>query len=383
MRQRWFSGALNGTGRSSWYEPGTPAGHGTPGWRCTLSAMMGAIVLLAGCAQGEYRMPYADGTVVDIVNDHVTHSSPKAYMYDMTAQGAARAAIVAAAPGWIRFIDDSHEEPTSENNYVWIEHPYPFCPVDADRAHWPGQPSNYASTCTPCDRDFCNEWTTYAHMTRDSVRVDAGLSEGDWVEAGDFLGYEDEVGVASSEHLHWHVAVIPPDTVPTYNGYYQDYVDTGHQPEVIPIVCHQSGRSVLWRFGIYTAAACPAAAPGPATSVLLLQTESRSALAALLQRIAGITDEAIWIALEDPGLMLRTRELFARMESDFRDLIHLGRARVSASELKTVLELIVAYEQRGSGEIRSVLEPIREQLSSASGRQSLGITLEDRFQGLD
>jgi murein DD-endopeptidase MepM/ murein hydrolase activator NlpD len=383
MRQRWLGGDVDGTDRIIGDEAGPSAGRSTAGWRYTLPVLMGAIVLLAGCAQGEYRMPYGDGTVVDIVNDHVTHSSPKAYMYDIRAQGAAGAAIVAAAPGWIRFIDDSHEEPTSENNYVWIEHPYPFCPVDAGRAHWPGKPSNYASTCIPCDRDFCNEWTTYAHMTRDSVRVDAGLSEGDWVEAGAFLGYEDDVGAASNEHLHWHVAVIPPDTVPTYNGYYQAYVDAGHQPEVIPIVCHQSGRSVLWRFGIYTAAACPAPAPWPAKSFFLAQPEARSPLAAALQRLASITDEGIWIALDDPRLMLRTRRLLARLDPDVRDLIHLGRARVSAAELEMVMELLVAYEQRGSGELRRALQPIREQLSSATGRQSLGITVEDRSEGLD
>ena len=105
----------------------------------TLYMMMGAALLLAGCAQGEYRMPYQDGTVVDVVTDHVTHSTPHAYMYDLQAQNAASHEIVAAAPGWIRFIDDSHEEPTDDNNYVWIEHPYPFCPVDASRASWPGQ----------------------------------------------------------------------------------------------------------------------------------------------------------------------------------------------------------------------------------------------------
>ena len=48
-----------------------------------------------------------------------------------------------------------------------------------------------------------------------------------------------------------------------------------------------------------------------------------------------------------------------------------------------VMELLVAYEQRGSGELRRALQPIREQLSSAGGRQSLGITVEDRSEGLD
>lgn len=351
-------------------------------WLCVV---MGTTLLLAGCAQGQYRMPYGNGTTVEVVNDHVTHSSPKAYMYDIKAQNASPAAIVSAAPGWIRFIDDSHDEPTNDNNYVWIEHPYPFCPVDAGRADWPGKPVGYDSTCIPCDRDFCNEWTTYAHMTKNSVRGDAGLSEGEWVEAGAFLGYEDNVGWATiGDHLHWHVAVIPPDTEPTYNGYYQDYVDdTGKQPEVIPIVCHEGGRSVLWRTGTYTAAGCPAGAPLPAKSFLVAQPEPQSPLAAALQRIASIGDEGVWIALRDPRLMLRTRQVIARMEPDFQDLIRVERARVSMVELKMVLELLVEYEGRGSAEMRRVLEPVRKQLESPSGRQNLGIIVEDRFEGID
>ncbi len=347
--------------------------------------IMGTALLLAGCAQGEYRMPYQDGTVVDVYNDHISHPSPQAYMYDLKAQNAASPAIVAAAPGWIRFIDDSHEEPTDDNNYVWIEHPYPFCPVDASRDDWPGKPANYDSTCIPCNRQFCNEWTTYAHMTRNSVRGAAGLSEGQWVEAGDFLGYEDQVGYATiGDHLHWHVAVIPPDTQPTYNGYYQAYVDdTGSQPEVIPIVCHSGGQSVIWRFGIYTAAGCPAAAPAAARSKMLAQPPPASPLASALRSIASISDEGVWIALNDPRLLLDTRHVMARMEPDFQDLLRIGRARISPAELDAVLGLFREYERRGSAEVARVLEPIRKQLESPAGRQGFGVELDGRFRGLD
>lgn len=349
-----------------------------------LRVLMGTSLLLAGCAQGEYRMPYANGIVVDVVNDHVSHSTPEAYMYDLQAQNAATPAIVAAAPGWIRFIEDSHDEPTNENNFVWIEHPYPFCPVDASRANWPGKPANYNSTCIPCNKEFCNEWTTYAHMTRNSVRGVAGLSEGDWVEAGDFLGYEGQVGEASIKHLHWHVAVIPPDTQPTYNGYYLDYVnDTGIQPEVIPIVCHAGGQSVLWRFGIYTAAGCPAAARSPARTLVLAQPEPRSPLAHAIQDIASISDEAVWIALNDPRLLYETRQVMARMEPEFNDLLRVGRARISKAELDKVLDLLGEYERHGNSQVARVLEPIRKQLQSPSGRQSLGIVVDGGSEGLD
>jgi len=71
------------------------------------------------------------------------------------------------------------------------------------------------------------------------------------------------------------------------------------------------------------------------------------------------------------------------VEGDFQDLIRLGHAQVSGAELQTVLQLLVEYESRGSTEIRGVLAPIRKQLQSATGRQSLGVVLEDRFVGLD
>jgi hypothetical protein len=187
-------------------------------------------------------------------------------MYDLEARNASPGVVVAAAPGWIRFIEDGNQEPTNDNNFVWIEHPYPFCPVRADRSDWPGKPANYDATCIPCDREFCNEWTTYAHFAKGSVRGDAMRSEGDWVEAGDFLGFEDEVGVAYGVHLHWHVSVMPPTAFPICNGHYLPCdaifdAELSELPEVIPLVCHQDGPSVLWRTGTYTAAACAAQAP--------------------------------------------------------------------------------------------------------------------------
>ena len=283
----------------------------------SLHVLMGTMLLLAGCAQGEYRMPYENGTVVEVVNDHVTHSSPKAYMYDIKAQNPTPAAIVAAAPGWVRFIDDSHEEPTNDNNYVWIEHPYPFCPVDASRANWPGKPANYDATCIPCDRDFCNEWTTYAHMTKNSVRVDAGLSEGDWVEAGDFLGYEDEVGWA----MHWRASPLARGGHPTGHG--------ANLQRLLPGL-RQRHRAATGghpdRVSRRVGGACsgePARTRLPAAPPQRRGRRDRSCwdnqspgrpLAAVLQRIASISDEGIWIALEIRGLMLKTRQLMARME---------------------------------------------------------------------
>ena len=192
------------------------------------------------------------------------------------------------------------------------------------------------------------------------------------------------MGEASGDHLHWHVAVIPPDTQPTYNGYYLEYVeDTGIQPEVIPIVCHAGGQSVLWRFGIYTAAGCPAAAKSPARTVFRTQPEPRTPLESALRKIASISDEGVWIALNNPRLLYETHVVMARMEPDFHDLMSLGRARISVAELNLVVGLFREYERLGGAEVTRVLAPIRRQLESPSGRQALGIVLDGPFPGLD
>ena len=60
----------------------------------------------------------------------------------------------------------------------------------------------------------------------------------------------------------------------------------------------------------------------------------------------------------------------------------MAELRQVGVELKMVLELLVEYERR-SAEIGRVLEPIRRQLESPSGRQNLGIVVEGRVAGLD
>ncbi len=141
-----------------------------------------------------YRVPYANGTDVHITNDHYTHSPVGRYDMSGTGNGSSCSnnyRIVAAAEGIIRRIVDNHSLIGSEtdcdvvncedfNNYVWIEH------------------AN-------------GEWTKYSHMAQNSTRVTAGLSVGDQVCAGTFLGYECEIGQASGPHLHFEVRA-PFDT---------------------------------------------------------------------------------------------------------------------------------------------------------------------------
>jgi murein DD-endopeptidase MepM/ murein hydrolase activator NlpD len=239
------------------------------------------LLSLSACAPGEskeaknsYRVPYANGTVITPIQDYLTHSTPNARMFDLQAQEE-NTRLVAAAPGWVRYIEDSNAG-GGDNNYVWIEHPHPYCPKlpnEAARNNWPGKPDNYDQTCEPCEKEYCNEWTVHAHMQTGTVTNPApngaGLSPGDWVEAGDFIGLEGDVGGGNGpripRHLHWHVVTIAPGINPSVGGGYESFVTNilGCQPavatcrpELIPQVCYQGGTGVLRKGESYTAAAC-------------------------------------------------------------------------------------------------------------------------------
>jgi murein DD-endopeptidase MepM/ murein hydrolase activator NlpD len=207
-------------------------------------------------AFGTYRLPYEDGTSVRVSNDFISHAPDG--RYDLKGQGGGPYHIVAAADGWVRFIVDSNTgHGTGDNNYVWIEHPYPYCqPAGVD---WPGKPANYDATCVPCQGDTCNEWTKYSHMATDSVTVDAGLSEGDFVTAGTFLGVESDIGHASGDHVHWEVAKLDPDhpLSDAANGWTFDWSGGGWfaSPNVLPRIC---GIGVLTDGDVHTAGPCPA-----------------------------------------------------------------------------------------------------------------------------
>ena len=169
-------------------------------------------------SDGIYRIPYADGTEVTIGGDNHTHGGDGGNRdrVDMGGQDGTDSVIVAAASGWIRAVvdhngnsdgngdgvdingdpqDDSLEHAcqddddvvgdcTDYNNYVWIEHPN-------------------------------GEWTKYSHMATGEPSAN-GWDVGDWIDAGDVLGTEDDIGFASGTHLHWEVAVPsdPSDDTP-------------------------------------------------------------------------------------------------------------------------------------------------------------------------
>jgi hypothetical protein len=61
------------------------------------------VIALASTSQGTYRIPYRDGTTVEVPSDHLTHDPPT--RIDMKGVGGGTPyRIVAAADGVIRFI---------------------------------------------------------------------------------------------------------------------------------------------------------------------------------------------------------------------------------------------------------------------------------------
>ncbi len=164
-----------------------------------------------------YRVPYFAGTSVHISNDHYTHSPVG--RYDMSGNGngsscSSNYIVAAAAAGYVRRIEDDYDVHGPDcnancsdfNNYVWLEH------------------AN-------------GEWSKYSHMKKNSTTVNAGLVVGDFVQAGQILGYECEIGQASGPHLHFEVRHPnnPANVQISVLGGFMS--DAAHR---IPVICGQS-----------------------------------------------------------------------------------------------------------------------------------------------
>lgn len=185
-------------------------------------------------SEGIYRLPYVDGTQVQVTRNHQTHFVDAANtilecridMIDLNGTDS----IVAAADGWIRAIVDNFslqldcDTTTNNNNYVWIEHPN-------------------------------GEWTKYTHMTNLSTTFNAGLAVNDWVCAGTFLGFEDRVGCASGDHLHFEVARPTDGTNVLQFTFTGGYIDQDVAENLIPVICGIDG-NIMEDDAIYTAGPC-------------------------------------------------------------------------------------------------------------------------------
>lgn len=167
-------------------------------------------------SSGIYRIGYANGTDVKVSNDHLGHDPlDRIDMFGVPEDE--QHTVVAAADGTIRTIVDSNAEPTTNNNYVWIEHPN-------------------------------GEWTKYSHFETGSVSA-LGHVQGDFVTAGTTLGFEGDVGQASGEHLHWEVAVPSDPTNP------HDAAGFIIGENRVPLICRITGN--LFIEGVtYSASAC-------------------------------------------------------------------------------------------------------------------------------
>lgn len=233
-----------------------------------------ALLLVAACSnptERPYRLPYAAGTEVTITNDHIDHSTPDADMFDMRATDAGRL-VVAAAPGWVREIEDSKDSSSSTNNYVWIEHPLDYCQPPGGITTMPAPPTE----CRTCPRGVgkCNEWSLYAHMEQGSVTSRVSLNQ--WVEEGQPIGVEGDVGFTPcgngqrgdcGRHLHFAVFTIDRDALsatglPTDDGDYEDYATFQEmfgdgRPERVPLFCTSAGLRLVRSGQTHVPGPCP------------------------------------------------------------------------------------------------------------------------------
>jgi len=244
---------------------------------------------LAGCGvqgtltHGLYRLPYADGVEVRVNQDDLTHGSPAKNMFDL-AGVAPEQVLVASAPGWVRFFEDSNViGGNANNNFIWIEHPLDYCQLPTSESLGSKAPTD----CKSCPRGLgkCSEWTLTVHMRTGSITLPppngAGLTVGQWVEAGQPIGIEGAVGyVVKSDgnrcsdadyannplcgrHAHFNVFVFDKDHpqaagLPTVNGDYEAYANTlAERPERVPSFCTSEGLRFVRQGEVHIAAPCP------------------------------------------------------------------------------------------------------------------------------
>ena len=181
-------------------------------------------------AKGVYRVPYADGTQVEITRDHTNHGNNDPMngalgvrnRVDMIGHPPGGShSIVAAGDGWVRLIED--------DNTLW-------CPDSAtdDFTICDGIPNCCERDDPSCNSNCANnfvwiehangEWTKYSHPQTGTVRGN-NWSEGDFIQAGEVLGLEGQVGFASGPHLHFEVAE-PRQQIGSYDP--NDITDPNH-----------------------------------------------------------------------------------------------------------------------------------------------------------
>lgn len=219
----------------------------------------------AATSTGIYRVPYADGTEVTVTSSRHDHD----VAYDMNAGLGSE--VVAAASGWIRAIVDRHGQEPGAGDGLDVQ--VPPQPQDDVLEHACGNndPSDtvWGGNCGGYDNYVWiehpnGEYTKYSHLGTGTVS--ANWSEGDWIDAGEVIGLENDIGAASTaggesgdraSHLHWEVAVPDTPGSPVTWDELGGFIHDGSR--VIARVCDIPGQELVE--GDYVAAPCDHAPP--------------------------------------------------------------------------------------------------------------------------
>lgn len=192
--------------------------------RCVLA---GALLATAAAAdepenvlpvsKGVYRLPFEDGVEAFVGGSHVTHSPHNRLDISSLDNADFTNNVVAAGDGWIEYVQDSNTVtcPTAGCDGYSGPSGLSNCCLrgtqgcDTCSAGLPGCQitcfNNYVFL-----RHLNGEWTKYSHFQTGSV-VANGWSVGDWIDAGQVLGLEGDVGFAGGVHVHFEVGV--PDAI--------------------------------------------------------------------------------------------------------------------------------------------------------------------------
>jgi hypothetical protein len=217
-------------------------------------------------SNGIYRIPYADGTDVEVRQDHHTHGGEGGNKDRIDLRGGLGTEIVAAAGGWIRYIRDhngdtngrgdelAHDGVTPQDDA--LEHACGNNDPDPD-ADPPDPPNPVFGDCTRYNNYVWiehpnGEWTKYTHFGTGTVTIDYGWTLDAWVDAGDVLGLEDDIGQATgtpiANHLHYEVARPNDPDAPTLplTSEKTGFIDLSLAVNLVPRVCDDEGNLFLY-----------------------------------------------------------------------------------------------------------------------------------------
>jgi hypothetical protein len=221
---------------------------------------------------GIYRIPYVDGSEVRVTNDHHDHNPVN--RIDMAGENA-NFLIVAAASGTIRGIVDRHGDsgglgdglaadgvtPQFNGGDDSLEH---SCMDDLDEDDNRVEDSVVVGFCSQYNNYVWiehpnGEWTKYTHFATSSVTAN-GWEVGDWIDAGEVLGVESDIGFASGRHLHFEVGVPNDPNDPAPFSELGGFMVPARGVNLVPRVCDIPGGLYVtddW----YTAGPCAHAPP--------------------------------------------------------------------------------------------------------------------------